>query len=102
MTVLARLADKSAKLRVLAMHGYRPWDNQPLKEKNLCLSLLGLAKKERKLNLPVLHFKESVYTLNLYCGWGGGGASILNPESMSTKVKIPCQTVNIEQESRAR
>ena len=38
---------------------------------------------------------KSVYTLTLYCNWGG--ASILNPGNMNTKVKSPYQTVNIEQ-----
>ena len=45
------------------------------------------------MNLLVLHFKK-LYTHTLFCGWGG--ASILNPENMSTKEKSPCQTVNIE------
>ena len=43
-TIMARLADKSAKLIVHARHGWpitRPRDNQPLKDKNLCLSITG-------------------------------------------------------------
>ena len=47
-----------------------------------------------KLNFVVFRFKNCVYTLTLYCGWGE--ASIPSLEKMSTKEKSPFQTVNIE------
>ena len=34
--------------------------------------------------------------IHLPCSVDRGGASILNPEDMSTKEKSPCQTVNIK------
>ena len=71
-TIVAHKADKLAELIVLARHVRlinRPLDYRPLKDKNLCLSLLGLVHKSGKLNFLVLRFKKSVYTPTLYCGW---------------------------------
>ena len=70
-TILACLADKSARLIVHAWHGWpinRPRDYQPLKEKT-CLSLLGLVHKSGNW-IYWFSTLKSVYTLTLYCGWG--------------------------------
>ena len=45
---MAQFADKLAKLTVHAKHDWhinRPQDYQPLKDKNLCLAILGLVHK---------------------------------------------------------
>ena len=103
-TVLARSADKSAELIVLAKNGWpinRPWDYQPLKENNLCLSLLGLVHRSRNWTYWFSALKKCIYTYPVL--WiGHGTASIHNQENMSIKEKCPCQTVNIEKDSQCQ
>ena len=48
LTILPRMVDKSVKLIAHARHEWkinRPRDYQPLKDENLCLSILGLVHK---------------------------------------------------------
>ena len=49
-TIVPRMADKSAERMVHGTREWlinRPWDYQPWKDENLCLSILGLVHKSR-------------------------------------------------------
>ena len=97
------VADKSAELIVHARHGwpiYRPLDYQPLKDKNLCLSILGLVHKSG--NYIFWFSALKIVCIHLPCTVDRGGASILSPGNMSTNEKSPCQTVHIEKKRHAR
>ena len=96
-TIVAWLANKSAKLIVHVRRGWPinpPRDYQTLKDKNLCLSSLGLVHMSGKW-ISWFSALKIVY-IHLPCTVDGGGTSILHPGNMNTKEKSPCQTVNIE------
>ena len=100
-TIVAWMADKSAELTVHIVHPMhewsinRPWDYQPWKDENSCLSILGLVHKSR--NSASWFSIVKILYIHLPCTLDRDKASILSSRNVSIKEKSLCQTVNMKE-----